>query len=164
MKKVKEIVKKGRGRPHSVDPTWVKTTADNHRSVLTGKWHELGPKLLAARTERDVMTAIQESAWDSFISVQLVPVILRVLREPTFPKRTAAQIKFLADSIAGGVKVTPRRSRDICAEQRKPKMQTYKIISYGISIECGCGYEGLSVNNLCPQCGAVLDLSHLISK
>jgi hypothetical protein len=42
-------------------------------------------------------------------------------------------------------------------------MPTHKILSFGISIECECGYEGLSANHRCPQCGAVLDLSGFTS-
>ena len=82
------------------------------------------------------------------------PVVLRVLKEPSFPKRRKAQINFMADSIAGLGMVTPRSSRDICAKERSRQKRATHIVRYEFYIECSCGYTGNSMNHACPQCRA----------
>ena len=81
----------------------------------------------------------------------LAPLILKVLREPTFPKRRSAQIGFLADSLAARGRVSPRRSRDISARERTKK--THQIVRRDYYIECTCGYEGPARYGACPGCG-----------
>jgi hypothetical protein len=76
--------------------------------------------------------------------VQIVSLILKVLRDPEFPKRDKkARINFLADSLAARGAVTPRTSRDICARERKRerKKSTHRIIRREFYIECSCGYK-----------------------
>jgi hypothetical protein len=150
--------KRARGRPPTIDPSWVRGSADRYRIWLERNWNEVRAPLLAAQTEQEVTNAFQsgESGREEF--VPLVSVILGVLKDQKFPKRKKAQINFLADSIAGGEVVTPRRSRDICAEERKADAQRYMILRYEYWIECSCGYKGQSENHRCKRCGAVLHL------
>lgn len=168
-KKVKKIAnnpldrfsaKRGRGRPPKIDPSWVRSSADNNRKWLEINWSKLGSLLLEARTEHEVTSAVQRGDSGNDVFLHLAPLILKALRDPKFPKRKRAQINFLADSIAGGVVVTPRRSRDICAEQRKKDTQRHMILRHEYWIECSCGYEGHSENHRCKKCGAILYISN----
>ncbi len=64
--------------------------------------------------------------------------VIGVIQEKKFPKRRAARINFVADSLAGLDQVTPRRSRDICDQARAIERQAHKIIRYEYYIECSC--------------------------
>ena len=81
----------------------------------------------------------------------LASLVLSVLREPGFPKRRQQRINFLADSLAGLGSVSPRRSRDICNQERKKKV--HQIIREESYIVCSCGYKGHSLHGRCPRCG-----------
>lgn len=164
-KKIKNIAKnpldtfsgkRGRGRPGFVDPAWVRSCADNRRSWLEMNWNDLGISLLTAQSEQQITNALQSSDSGKEELLPLASLILKVLKFSRFPKRKNAQIKFLADSIAGGGKVSPRRSRDICAQQRAADAQRHQILRYEYWIECTCGYKGRSENHGCRKCGAVL--------
>jgi len=87
----------------------------------------------------------------------LAALILKVLRDPRFQKRQRARINFLADSVARIGVVTPRRSRDICAKDRKEQTirdVAHRILRYEFYIECSCNYKGRSTDHACPECGA----------
>ena len=81
-------------------------------------------------------------------------LIFKVLQERSFPQRDQSQIDFLADSIAGQGIVTPRRSRDICAAERKREKHTHHILRYEFYVECSCGYRGPSLDKACRKCHA----------
>jgi len=155
--------KRRRGRPRTIDPSLVRGYADSCRHWLERNWNELGTRLFSAKTEEEISKALQKVDWENLIP-RPPNLILKVLMDSKFPKRKKAQIDFLADSIAGGGKVTARRSRDICVEQRKADAQTHYIIRYEYWIECSCGYEGRSENHGCRKCGAVLHTSGLDSE
>lgn len=146
-----------RGRPSFVPPAHVRSCADNYRRLLEAGWNDLGEPLVAAETEQDVTSALQSVplGYPHELS-RLAPLILKVRKDPKFPKRKKAQINFLADSVAGGGVVTPRRSRDICAEERAADAHRHVILRYEYWIECSCGYKGRSENHRCRKCGAVL--------
>lgn len=151
----KDSEKRGRGRPRTIDPSLLRGYADSCRHWLERNWNELGVRLLSAKTEEEISKALQKIDWENLIP-RSPNLILEVLMESKFPKRRKAQIDFLADSIAGGGTVTPRRSRDICAQQRKADAQRHYILRYEYWIECSCGYAGRSENHRCKKCGAVL--------
>ncbi len=91
--------------------------------------------------------------------IRLADVILQVVRDPKFPKRSRqAQINFMADSVAGHGVVTPRSSRDICEKERARIKRVHRIISYEFYVECSCGYKGISRNHACPRCEAEIHL------
>lgn len=150
--------KRGRGRPRKIDASSVRAYADGCRHWLERNWNDLGVSLLSAKTEEEISKALQKVDWENLIP-RSPSLILNVLMETKFPKRKKAQINFLADSIAGGGTVTPRRSRDICAQQRKADAQRHYILRYEYWIECSCGYRGQSQNHCCKKCGAVLYIS-----
>lgn len=118
-------------------------------------WDKLWPHLCKAQTKADILESIPYAAPYQRGDFTANPsLLLEILQEPNFPKRKKAQIKFLADSFAGLGKVSPRRSRDICARERaKAKRATY-IIRYEFYVECSCGYKGRSRNHACPKCRA----------
>ena len=109
-----------------------------------------------AQTDKDVTKAFQDGASPNereFLSpASLVPPDF--LPDPKFPKTRQAQINFLADSLAGLGQVSPRRSRDICAEERRKEKHAHHIIRYEYWVECSCGYAGRSRDHACPKCGA----------
>jgi hypothetical protein len=119
-------------------------------------WDRLWPLLSSAQTEDEVIKAFQEGAspYDRELMPALASLVLKVVHEAKFPKRREAQINFLADSLAGVGWVTPRRSRNICEQERAKEKSTHEIIRYEYYVECSCGYKGRSRNHACPKCGA----------
>lgn len=146
----------GRGRPALVAPSVLRGRADSYRYIFGQVWDRLWPNLSQSRTEQEVTAAFEEGA--SPYAAEFVPVhaklILRVLREPRFPKRREAQINFMADSLAALGEVAPRSSRDICQKERAGEKHAHHILRYEYWIECSCGFKGHSYNHGCPECGA----------
>ena len=79
------------------------------------------------------------------------PLILKVLKEATFPKLPRAQVNFMADSIAALGLVSARRSRDICAEDRAREKRAHHILRAELYIECSWRLKGHSWD----QCGRI---------
>jgi len=166
MKKVKRLKKKfqnpldgdspKRGRPVKVVASAVRGRADNYRIWFARIWNEIEKQLLSAETEQEVVGAFQSVAPGNEEAVRIAPSVLEVLRDSGFlkRKRQKARINFLADSIAGLGLVTSRRSRDICARERRADAERHRILRYEYWIECSCGYEGHSLGHACPRCKA----------
>ena len=144
--------KRGRGRPREIDPWIVVGSANTYRVQFAQFWPKLGARLLAAQSPDDVASALREEA--DGISATLHPLselILKVKNDPRFPRaRSASQIHFLADSLGGQGYVTPRRSREICAQERAKKK--YVIVRREYYIECECGYKGPALDGACRDC------------
>ena len=145
--------KRGRGRPRNIDHSIVVGQADHYRLVLLQFWPKLGPRLLAAQSPEDIVGAVREDAAGITGSlVQFSELILKILRDPKFPHaRSTSQIHFLADSLGGQGFVTPRRSREICAEERTKVRHV--IVRREYYIECSCGYQGPARDGACRNCG-----------
>jgi hypothetical protein len=149
--------KRGRGRPVKIVPTTVTGRARNYRDLLPRIWDELEAPLLAAKTPDDVVKAFEATLPGGNEFPPIAPLIFEVIHDSHFPKRQKARIKFFAESIAGRGLVTPRRSRDICAEERAAELEAQQapyIIRYEYYVECSCGYKGPAENNACRKCGA----------
>jgi hypothetical protein len=144
-----------RGRPATIRASEVYGRAENFRDILSQVWDRLWPLLSNAETEEDVTKAFQEGArpYDQNFVPSLSLLLLKVLKEPTLPKRPKAMQRFIADSVAGVGVVTGRRSRDICAQERATRKRAHHIIRYEFYIECSCGFEGHSAGHACPKCG-----------
>lgn len=145
--------KNRRGRK-GVSPSLVWNRGEHYRALLEQYWDVVGEALLGAKRAEDVVRTFEQTPEyvRKDFSTDLAPLILEVLREPTFPtQQRGAQIKFLAYSLAARGVVSPRRSRDICAQQRrKPRHYIIRQDSY---IECTCGYKGHAVHGACRKCG-----------
>jgi hypothetical protein len=153
--------KRRRGRHPKVIASWVRGRADNYRWILNQIWNQVGPRLLQAETREDVVRSFEDTEVGGYAVqfVILADLILKVVRDPDFPKRSReARINFLADSIAGDLSVTPRTARDICARERARIKRAHHIIRYEFWIECSCGYKGRSKNHACPKCEATIPL------
>ena len=151
--------KRLRGRPARVLPAHLVGRARQNRSSLGRIWDRLWPRLSQAWTEQEVIDAFLENAQpyaQEFVP-GLAKVIFRTLRERKFPKRQAAQINFLADSLAGLGWVTPRTARDICQKERLGEKRAHHILRYEYYVECSCSFEGISRDHGCPKCGAKID-------
>ena len=87
-------------------------------------------------------------------------LILKTIRDSKFPKRRNAQINFLADSLAAWGAVSPRRSRDICGNERAKERakSPHRIIRKEFYVECSCGYKGPARDNACRKCGATIPM------
>jgi hypothetical protein len=107
--------------------------------------------LLKARTEEDMSRAFDLAPSYKMEFVPLASLILKVLRDPKFPKRPEPQRNFLADSLAGRGLISPRRSRDICERERKTKV--HYITRQDYYIQCTCLYKGPALHGKCPKCG-----------
>jgi hypothetical protein len=156
--------KRGRGRPANINPSVVVGSADIYRLWFEQLWSKLGPRLLAARSSEEITKAIRENAPD--VSTSLAPhseLILQILHDPKFPAvRSASQIHFLADSLGGQGFVKPRRSREICAEERS--RVRHVIVRQEYYIECSCGYKGPALDGACRDCGTGELSPDLLSK
>lgn len=153
--------KRDPGRPPIIDPALVRNSADKYRVWLERSWDQLETPLLTAKTEQEVVSRLQQALPGYDELPPLAPLILKVVNGPGFPKKQKkAQVGFLANSLGARGVVTPRRSRDICAEQRKPDSQRNYIIRHEYWVECSCGYKGVSENLSCKECGAELYLSN----
>jgi hypothetical protein len=150
---------RGRGRPPRVRPSDIRGRADNYRFIFGQVWDRLSPRLLRATTDQEVIDSFLEGATpyaQEFVP-SLANLILRVLRDPKFPKRREAQINFLADSLAALGYVAPRSSRDICQKERIKEKRTNRILRFEFYVECSCGFKGRSRNHACRDCGAKID-------
>ncbi len=145
--------KRGRGRPRNIERSILLGQADHYRAALPQYWPKLGPRLLAAQSSEEIVRAVREEAAGITGSlVRFSELILKIVRDPKFPRaRSASQIHFLADSLGGQGLVTPRRSREICAEERAKVRHV--IVRREYYIECTCGYEGPARDGACRECG-----------
>src|SRR5882672_6938269 len=78
--------KRGRGRPPKINPSTVVGGADTYRTWLPQFWSKLGPRLLAAKSSKEISAALRELA--AGVSASLVPyseLILKIVRDPKFP-------------------------------------------------------------------------------
>jgi hypothetical protein len=146
--------KSARGPKWTVVPSAVWAQAKHNRGIFTHVWHELWPPLVNAKGESDVIKAFQIATPGGPEFPRQAALIFKVLQERTFPKREQSRINFLADSIAAQGIVTPRRSRDICVEERKREKHTYQIVRCEFYVECSCGYRGPSRDKACRKCHA----------
>lgn len=116
-----------RGGQRRVDPEETLGRAEHFRQILgtSGLWTRVCDPLLRAKTEADVLSAFGNvSEWEArpFRIGTMPTVLLTTLNDRDFPKaRAEAQIAFLADSLAAEGSVTPRRSRQICREERRKR-------------------------------------------
>ncbi len=152
----KQKSQRRRGRPPKIGISEVYGRAESFRDNLAQVWDRLWPLLSNARSEGEVTTAFQDGArpYDRDFVPGLSALTLRVLQEPTLPKRREPLQRFLADSLAGVGVVTPRRSRDICSRERAKRRRAHHILRYEFYVVCSCGYNGHSKNHACPKCGA----------
>ena len=154
--------RRGRGR-HGVRPSEITGRAHNYRISFGYVWGRLREPLLAAKNEIEVINAFEEYAqpYTREFMPMLAGLVLKVIQERKFPKRSKSQINFLADSLAGYGSISARRSRDICEqEQAKERAKSqHKIIRKEFYIECSCGYRGPARDNACRKCGAGIPLA-----
>lgn len=154
--------KRGRGRPRKCRYPEILGRAQNYRRIFTDIWHRLSVPLLAARNEDEVSDAFRShgAPYTQEFVPRLAGDILKVLKERKFPKRARAQIKFLANSLAGRPNVEPRTSRDICAKglAEEKARSPHKILRKEFYVECSCGFKGPALNNACRRCGAQISI------
>ncbi|MGB7081941.1 MAG: hypothetical protein WBD54_09920 [Candidatus Acidiferrales bacterium] len=151
--------KRGRGRPRWVDPGETKARGDNYQGIFNMVWDTLYPLLSKAQTDEEVIRSFEEGAgsYSRHFMPKFAPLVLKVLRERTFPKKGTTQANFMADSLAAYGDVSARRSRDICQQERLKGHKTHHIIRYDFKIECSCGYKGFSRDHACPRCKAKVE-------
>jgi hypothetical protein len=142
-----------RGPRRQIPPPTVIGRSDSYRKTLQEIWDSIWPSLSGAQSAEDVTRALESAPPYGRGFAPFSSAILGVLKEKRFPNRRKSRINFIADSIAGIPNVSPRRSRDICLEERAKKDST-RILRYEYYVECSCGYEGHSKNHACPNCGA----------
>lgn len=142
--------KRRRGRP-GVRASEIRGRGDHYRLLYRQIWAEVGEQLLQAKTEEDVLKAFDPVQFYKREFEPIASLILKVLRESKFPKTREPQINFLADSLAGRGWISPRRSRDICEQERKKKVNY--IVRRDYYIECTCRYKGPAIHGKCPKCG-----------
>lgn len=148
-----------RGRQRRINPSWVVGSAETYRVQIANAWQKVGDQLLAAQSRDDIVRVLDGTPGGLIAGIvdnrKFATLLFEIIHDPTFPKvRTNSQIRFLADSLGGSGVVKPRRSRDICAEERAKMKHTHHILRYEFYVECSCGYSGHSQGHACPTCGA----------
>jgi len=141
---------------------WDRRLNKKKKEWVRDKPYEWAVALVSAKTEDAIGHALDSApsyAQNEF--KPLIPLILRVLREREFPRRQENQFDFLADSLAGYGRVSPRRSRDICTKHRaiERAKSPYKILRREFYVECSCGYKGPARNDACRKCRAEIPMS-----
>ncbi len=161
-KKMLDRVPKKRGPHWRMRPSEIVGRAGHFRMIFDQVWDRLWPLLSRAQTDADVISSFEEGArpYTQNFMPHLATLTLATIRDPRFPKRREPQIDFLAESLAGVGVVRPRRSRDICAQERakaKREQSAPRIERYEFYVECSCGYRGPSRDHACAKCGAKID-------
>jgi hypothetical protein len=149
--------KKERGRPTPLRYSEIYGRARDLQFILNQVWDRLWPLLSKANDEREVVEAFQKRSnpyQQNFLPY--AALALEVKQERTFPKRPQSQQRFLADSLAALGQASPRRSRDICMQERMKAKRAHHIVRYEYYVECSCGYEGPARDRACRQCGATI--------
>jgi hypothetical protein len=154
--------KRKRGRPRECGYTDILGRAENYRWIFTQVWERLSGPLRAARNDQEVTEAFRlegEPYAHEFVP-RLAGDILAVIGEKKFPKRARAQIKFMANSLAGRPNVEPRTARDICAKglAEEKARSPHTILRKEYYVECSCGFMGPALNDACRKCGAKISL------
>lgn len=150
--------KKQRGRPPRMRGSEIWGRAENYRGIFKYIWDALRTPLLEAGTEDEVIQAFEK--YGQAYAREFIPhqagLILKVIHDPNFPKTPEPQMNFLADSIAALGRVSPRRSRDIAAQERaRYRAKTkHHILRHEFYVECSCGYKGPARDSACRKCGA----------
>jgi len=149
--------KRRRGRPTDLRYSEIYGRAQNLQVILNQVWDRLWPLLSQANNEQEVAQAFQNGA--NPYEREFTPyaaLALDAKQESTFPQRPKSQQRFLADSLAALGEASPRRSRDICMQERMKAKRAHHIIRYEYYVECSCGYEGPARDRACRQCGATI--------
>ena len=167
-KKSLDRVLEKRGPKPRARPSEVVGRAENYRRIFQsrGVWEALYPLLSKAQNGTDVERAFaQIHATGVYVGDQthfipyLADLIVEVIHDPDFPKkRPDRQIAFFADSLAARGSVSPRRSRDICEQERGREQRAHYIVRREFYVECSCGYSGPALNDGCRTCGAPIVL------
>jgi len=147
------------GPDRRVRARWVVGSAGVYNSQFWSAWDKIRDGLLAANSSEEVLNAINASGGLITIPAndpsKFSSLILDIIKDPSFPKlRKKSQIRFLSDSLGANGLLTPRRSRDVCYEERAKAKRPHHIVRYEYFIECSCGYEGNSQYHACAKCGA----------
>jgi len=131
-------------------------------------WEQVHALRNIKRTELDTRKLVlgrhtlESVNWRTSLPIQLsdrfVCAFIEAVRDRHFPKRRKAQARFLGDSLGADGELSPRRSRDICGEQRAIQKRAQHIIRYEFYIECSCQFKGHSLGHACPRCGAKICL------
>jgi hypothetical protein len=157
-KKTLTRFRKKRGRKPAVRPERVVEHADYVLKVVTSQEDRIAwDKLESAKTEAEAEAAfVRAQPFYRDVLKDRLTAILRWVREGKFPKYDLERKKrHLADSIAGDVLLSPRRSRDICYEERKrpASEKVGMLLRREFYIECTCGYRGPADRGACARCG-----------
>ena len=151
--------KKKRGPKPKIRPSEVVNRAYDFRLTFNTAGKQLDwSRVLAAQSQEEVVSAfgqMEESYRRKFLHNP--DLFLRCLKDPKFPKQDReAQEEFIANSLAGDGRISIRRSRDICGEERTKERHRGKILRREFYIVCSCGYKGPAFRDTCPECGAIV--------
>jgi hypothetical protein len=145
-----------RGRKRRIHPENVVRAANDLFNLLEFckdqiDWGELE----TAKTEEEAASAFERvpSPYKERLNLWLTAIPEWAL-EGKFPKTNLERkMHHLADSVAAGGFLSPRRCRDVCLEERKRQAQLGMILRREFYIECSCGYQGPAKGGGCRQCG-----------
>jgi hypothetical protein len=150
---------KKRGPKPNIRPSEVVNRAYDLRLTFNIAGKQLDwSKVLAAQSQEEIVATfaqMDESYRRKFLYNP--ELFLMCLKDSKFPKQDRkAQEEFIADSLAGDGRISIRRSRDICGEDRTKRKRQGKILRREFYVVCSCGYTGPALHNACPDCGAIV--------
>lgn len=145
-----------RGRKRRIHPENVVRAANDLLKILGVCRDQIDwGKLEIAKTEEQAASAFERVPSPDRERLNLwLAAIPEWAQEGKFPKSNLdRKMRHLADSVAAEGFLTPRRSRDVCLEERKRQAQLGMILRREFYIECSCGYQGPAKGGGCRQCG-----------
>jgi hypothetical protein len=151
-----------RGRPVLAKPEMVLGNSDTYALWFRQYWPKIGERLLAGESSAEIAELIRTETRGISANLEpVIPLIFKVVRDRRWPQvRAQAQIQFLADSLGAQGIVSPRRSREICAKERKKTKHV--ILRREFYIECSCGYTGPALDGACRNCGTATPSPELL--
>jgi hypothetical protein len=145
-----------RGRKRRIHPENVVRAANDLFEILEFCKDQIDwGKLEIAKTEEEAVSGFERvpSPYRERLNLWLA-AIPEWAQEGKFPKTNLERtMRHLADSVAAEGFLTPRRSRDVCLEERKRQAQLGMILRREFYIECTCTYRGPAKDGGCPRCG-----------
>jgi hypothetical protein len=140
---------------------WFALPGHKDELCLSRVWPNLRTPLLGSQRREDVEAAFENfgQPYAQEFVPRLVSDIFELTKETGFPQRAKAQVKYIAESLAGRPIVSMRTSRDICGKMRAAlrAKSPYKILRKEFYVVCGCGYKGPAELDACRKCGAQID-------
>jgi hypothetical protein len=143
--------KERRGRP-GVRTAEIAGRAINMRYQFESSWDRISKPLLSAKTPQEVNAVLTGTYLERDLVPQMARMVLDVINDPKFPKRSKAQISFLSDSLASLGAVTPPSAQQNGRKRKRRIASCAKIFTLSARVATKALLNIASVPDAEPQC------------